>query len=113
MQNDGEIWGRARRGVPENWPVNGGGQREEPAQAAHLPEGPVADMTRNMLEAYGIPVLEIYRMDGGFARVLFGASAYGVELFVPASRQEEARALLAGVPENGEDTASGEPGRQE
>lgn len=102
MHSESGIWGQARRGVPENWPVDDSGQREQPAQVAARQEGPLADMTRNMLEAYGIPVVELYEMDGTFARVLFGASAYGVNLFVPASRAEEARALLETVPDEGE-----------
>lgn len=98
MENDKGIWGQARRGIPKNWPVDAAGRRELPALVTHLQEGPLADLTRNMLEAYGIPVVEIYQEDGTFARVLFGASAYGVGLFVPASRQEEARSLLESAP---------------
>jgi hypothetical protein len=98
MQNDYGVWGQIRRGIPKNWPMDSEGKREQPALLTNLPEGPLADMTRNMLEAYGIPVMEAFQEDGTFARVLFGASAYGVGLFVPASRQAEARALLEAAP---------------
>jgi len=103
MSEDKGVWGRSRSGVPEDWPRGADGKPEQPALVANLPEGPLADMTVNMLTGYGIPVVKLYQEDGAFARVLFGASAYGVGLFVPASRQAEARALLEAVPgEEGE-----------
>lgn len=105
MEYDHSIWGRAKRGVPKDWPMDDEGKPECPSLVTNLPEGGVSALTRNMLEAYGIPVLEIYQEDGAFARVLFGSSAYGVGLFVPASRQEEARALLEAVP--GDETGEG------
>jgi hypothetical protein len=104
MQENDSIWGRARRGIPDDWPRGGDGKPEQPALVTDLPEGSLADMTCNMLSGYGIPTAKFYQEDGAFARVLFGASAYGVGIFVPASRQEEARALLEGVP--GEDGSS-------
>lgn len=102
MENDQGVWGHARRGMPENWPLDETGKPEQPALVTNLPEGSLADMTANMLEAYDMPVVRISQQDGTFARVLFGSSAYGVGLFVPASRQEEARGLLESVP-GGED----------
>lgn len=98
MANENTIWGQARRGIPKDWPLKENGEREQPALLTNLPEGPVAEMTRNLLEAYGIPVVELYQQDGTFARVLFGASGYGVGLFVPASRQAEAREILEAAP---------------
>lgn len=98
MEKDQSIWGQAARGVPKTWPKDARGKLEQPALLTNLPEGPIADMTRNMLEAYGIPAMEIFQDDGTFARVLMGTSSYNVGLFVPASRQEEARALLDAAP---------------
>lgn len=112
MQENDSIWGRIPHGIPKDWPRDDEGKPEQPALVTNLPEGPVADMTRNMLTAYGIPVVKIYQEDGAFARVLFGASAYGVGIFVPASRQAEARGLLESsqseeeteyMPEHGEE----------
>jgi len=98
MDNDHSIWGRVARGIPESWPRDAQGKPEQPALLTNLPEGPIADLTRNMLEVYGIPAVEIYQDDGTFVRVICGTSSYGVRLFVPASRQEEARALLDSAP---------------
>lgn len=98
MQDNQSIWGQVARGIPETWPKDAAGKLEQPALLTNLPEGPIADMTHNMLGAYGIPAVEIYQEDGMFARVLFGASTFNVGLFVPASRQEEARALLEAAP---------------
>ena len=96
-------WGRTPWGIPETWPKDGQGTPEKPALlAGNLPEGPIADMTRNMLGAYGIPSVELRESDGMFARVLFGVSSYGVGLFVPASRLEEARALMDSPADPGE-----------
>ncbi|MCI2058517.1 MAG: DUF2007 domain-containing protein [Oscillibacter sp.] len=108
MRNDNGVWGRVSRGIPKNWPTDAQGQRELPVLLTNLSEGPLADMTRNMLEAYGIPVVAVYQQDGTFARVLLGASAYGVGLYVPASRQEEARGLLEAAPGTEEDPPAGE-----
>lgn len=98
MTSSDLSWGRADHGMPENWPMGPDGQPEQAVLATNLSEGGLADMTAGMLEAYGIPVLRRYQEDGAFARVLFGGSAYGVELLVPASRQSEAVELLASVP---------------
>lgn len=98
MSNSDLTWGRSQQGLPENWPVGAGGKPEHPALVTHLSEGSTAEMAANLLEAYDIPVLRQYQEDGAFARVLFGSSAYGVELYVPASRQSEAVELLASVP---------------
>lgn len=100
MEKSEGAWGRTRRGMPESWPRDAFGAPEEPARLGRTQEGPVAGLTRNMLEAYGIPVVELSETEGAFARVLFGASAYGVGLFVPASRLEEARDLVQGEEED-------------
>lgn len=109
MEKENSAWGREARGIPENWPRNGVGEPELPVLLTNLPEGGVAAMTANMLQAYGIPVFQRYQDDGSFARVLFGGSAYGVGLFVPASRQEEARQLLEAVPGAEENTSDTTP----
>ena len=50
----------------------------------------------NMLEAYGIPCLRSFPGDGGFGRVIMGASGTGVDIFVPKSMLEEATMLIEG-----------------
>ncbi len=54
-----------------------------------------ADIACAMLWSYGIPALTRYPKDGAFGRVVLGFSGYGVDLYVPESRLEEAKALLA------------------
>ena len=44
--------------------------------------------------AAGIPVLTRYPEGGGLGKVYLGFSGYGVDLYVPKSRESEARALL-------------------
>ena len=56
-------------------------------------------MTANMLSAFGVPVYQHYEDDGALARVVLGGSAYRVKLYVPASRLEEAQALLEAPPQ--------------
>lgn len=104
MDEKNMAWGRAERGLTENWPLKADGEPEQAALLVTLSEGPAADMTANLLEAYGIPVYKKYQEDGTFARVMFGASAYGVGLYVPASRQEEAQGILEAVPGNSEES---------
>lgn len=47
-----------------------------------------------LLQAVGIPVLTRYPEGGGLGKVYLGFSGYGVDLYVPKSRESEARALL-------------------
>jgi len=103
MDEKSGTWGRSGSGLPENWPMKENGEPEQPALLDRPAEGPLADLTANLLEAYGIPVYKSYREDGTFARVMFGASAYGVELYVPTSRLDEAGELLEAVPQEPED----------
>ena len=52
----------------------------------------------NMLEAYGIPCLRVYPGDGSFGRVVLGMSGLGTDIYVPASKAEEANALCNAEP---------------
>ena len=51
----------------------------------------MADITISMLESFGIPAFKV----GTQGKVLLGFAGLGVEIYVPASRLEEAQMLLA------------------
>ena len=46
----------------------------------------------------GIPCFKYYAKEGGAGKVINGFSGYGADLYVPASRLEEARELLSAEP---------------
>lgn len=102
-------WGRVDHGLLDRWPKDDAGDLEAPALLKDLQDtGGIADMTVAQLEAYGIPVLKKYDGESSLGRVVLGFSGYGVSLYVPASRLEEARGLLEdaeaapdGAPEDG------------
>lgn len=93
-----DDWGRAGPGlVSDRWPKDGTGQPEEAAFLCSCGNTDFSDeLTVNMLEAYGIPCLRNYPGDGGFGRVILGASGTGVDIFVPKSMLEEATMLIEG-----------------
>lgn len=86
------------------WPKDADGQPEPPAFLANLREdgGLWAQMTVTQLEAYGIPVLRSYPWSGAVVRIYMGDARSGVDLYVPASRLEEARQLLEAAPDQDE-----------
>ena len=85
------------------WPRDEFDQPEEPAFLANIREdgGLSAQMAVTQLEAYGIPVLRQYPWGGAVVRLYLGTTRSGVDLYVPASRLDEARQLLEAVPEDG------------
>ena len=86
-----DFWARADRGLLDRWPKDAEGRPEQAAKLALQSElDCMADITLTMLEGYGIPAFK----DGSLGRVLSGFAGQGVELYVPASRLEEARELL-------------------
>lgn len=77
------------------WPLYPGGEPEEPVRLAVCPDYlAYGALTVTRLEAAGIPVLTNYPKSGAAGRLYTGVSGTGVELLVPRSRLEEARALL-------------------
>ena len=53
-----------------------------------------ADTVISLLSAYGVPCCKYYDREGGAGKVINGFSGFGVSLYVPASRLEEAQELL-------------------
>ena len=88
------------------WPTLENGEKEQAVLLQQVFDSPAeADMRLSMLSAYGIPCFKYYAKEGGAGRVINGFSGYGADLYVPASRLEEARALLAAEPIFDEDNS--------
>ena len=77
------------------WPLRPDGEPEEAVPAALLADLDCAPaLAQSLLGAYGIPSLLRYPEMGDVGHLYFGFSITGAELFVPAGRVEEAKALL-------------------
>ena len=99
-------WGKSLPSdLQERWPKTAAG---EPEKAVFLCNCRAPDLTDeimiNMLEAYGIPCLRDYPGNGSFGKVVLGMSGQGTDIYVPESKLEEARSLLAAEPEEPEQT---------
>jgi len=80
----------------DKWPRDAAGEPEEPVFLEHI-TGTELDvkMAVSLLVSFGIPVLYKYPNDGEFGKLLFGFAGPGVDVYVPASRLEDARGLLS------------------
>ena len=86
-----DHWARSPRGLPAGWPLDEGGQPERAERLVLQSElGGMADLTLSLLEGYGIPAFK----SGSQGKVIFGFAGLGVDIYVPASRLEEAQSLL-------------------
>lgn len=98
------TWGRDLPGdLTEKWPRDGKG---EPVRAALLTTCNQQDMGDtvliSMLEGCGIPSFRRFPHYGGFGNLMLGMSAEGVDIYVPETLLDDAKALMEGVPENEE-----------
>ena len=92
MEQAKDFWALHGRDPMENWPLGEDGKPEQPVKLALQSElDSMADITISMLESYGIPAFKV----GTVGKVILGFAGLGVEIYVPASRLEEANALLA------------------
>lgn len=100
MENKND-WGRAMSGkLSDRWPKTAQGEPETPALLCNCKSLDLGDALRiNMLEAYGIPCLKIYPGDGSFGKLILGMSGQGVDIYVPQSLLEDARALCEAAPD--------------
>lgn len=91
-------WGRTEyAGLYERWPKDAQGQPEAPVFLCRCSNLDMNDrIVVNMLEAYGIPCLQLFPGDGGFGRVVLGMSGLGTDIYVPASLFEDAKELCKG-----------------
>ena len=86
-----DFWARAGHGLPEGWPLDGEGQPEKAERLTLQSElDSMADITLSLLESCGIPAFK----SGTHGKVIFGFAGLGVDIYVPASRLEEAQSLL-------------------
>ena len=78
----------------ERWPKNSEGEPEEPVKLCWCEAlDMAAQMRMSMLEAFGIPCICQYRGGGGFGKLMMGMSGEGMDLYVPKSMLEDAKAL--------------------
>ena len=77
------------------WPKDEHGEAEEAVFLVSTPDLAAYDeVLISKLRAYGIPAVTRYPKDGEFGRVYLGFSGYGADIYVPASRLDEAKELL-------------------
>ena len=94
-----ENWSFTGRPNAPAWPRDAAGQDEKAVLLTSTFDSPAdADTVISLLSAYGVPCFKYYDREGGAGKVINGFSGYGVSLYVPASRLEEARELLAATP---------------
>ena len=89
-----------------DWPIDAQGEKEKAVLLTSTFDSTAdADMLISLLAAYRIPCFKYYAKEGGAGKVINGFSGYGADLYVPASRLEEARALLNAEPIFDEDNS--------
>ena len=92
------VWGTSRDDLPERWPRTPEGEPEKPALLTHLLESNYeVELLDEKLRVYGIPVLKNRGSLGSLSKIVLGFSGSGVDLYVPSSMLEDARALLEPV----------------
>ncbi len=100
MERARDFWARADRSFLDRWPKDASGEPERAVSLGIQWEmDSLADITVSMLEGYGIPAVK----EGSLGKVLGGFAMQGVDILVPASRLEEARALLEARPADAPD----------
>ena len=100
---------KRKKPATENWPKDGRGEPVPPVFLQHVSGGPLdTELTINLLEAYGIPVVTQYPNNGEFGKVILGMSGAGIDIFVPATMKEDALNILSAdiVEEDGNDGES-------
>lgn len=99
MEQAKDFWARADRDLLDRWPKDASGQPEQAVRLGIQWElSSQADITVSMLEGCGIPAFK----EGSLGKVLGGFAFQGVDILVPASRLEEAKALLEAPEETSE-----------
>ena len=99
MEQARDFWAMADRSLLDRWPKGADGQPEKAEKLTWQPElGGMADILLSMLEGCGIPAFKV----GTQGKVVLGFAGLGVEIYVPTSRLEEAKALLEAPEDIGE-----------
>ena len=99
MDQAKDFWAMADKSLAERWPKDDNGRPEKAEKLTLQSElDGMADITLTMLKGFGIPAFKV----GSQGKVVLGFAGLGVEIYVPASPLEEAKALLH-APEEAED----------
>ena len=90
-------WSFKRKGpVTESWPSDKRGEPIPPVFLQHVSGGPLdTELSINLLEAYGIPVVTQYPNNGEFGKVILGMSGTGIDIFVPETMKDDALNILS------------------
>ena len=85
---------KRKKGPP--WPNGEDGNPIPPVFLTHL-HGVEIDMelTINLLEAYGIPHVPEYPLNGQFGKMIMGFPPGGVKIYVPETMFEDAQNILS------------------
>ncbi|MBR2831758.1 MAG: hypothetical protein IKE57_02390 [Oscillospiraceae bacterium] len=87
---------KRKRPVTESWPSDERGEPIPPVFLQHVSGGPLdTELTINLLEAYGIPVVTQYPNNGEFGKVILGMSGTGIDIFVPETMKDDALNILS------------------
>ncbi len=94
-----ENWSFTGRPDVPAWPKDESGRGEKAVLLKQTFDSAAdADTVISLLSAYGVPCFKYYDREGGAGKVINGFSGFGVSLYVPASRLEEAQELLTAQP---------------
>ena len=94
-----ENWSFTGRPDVPAWPKDESGRGEKAVLLKQTFDSAAdADTVISLLSAYGVPCFKYYDREGGAGKVINGFSGFGVSLYVPASRLEEAQELLTSRP---------------
>ena len=94
-----ENWSFTGRPDVPAWPKDESGRDEKAALLRQTFDSPAdADTVISLLSAYGVPCFKYYDRECGACKVVNGFSGFGVSLYFPASRLEEARDILNATP---------------
>lgn len=94
-----ENWSFTGRPDVPTWPKDESGRDEKAVLLKQTFDSAAdADTVISLLSAYGVPCFKYYDREGGAGKVINGFSGFGVSLYVPASRLEEAQELLTAQP---------------
>ena len=92
-----ENWSFRRKNDGPAWPHDADGEPVSPAFLSHLSAVDMeGQIVIGMLESAGIPVVTQYPNGGAFGKIILGFPGTGLDLYVPDTLLEDAKAMLEG-----------------
>ena len=83
------------------WPTDDEGKPVKPVRLTTVMGNQMDyELTVNLLQAYGVPTVRDYPNAGELAKLIFGFTGAGMDIYVPETFYEEAKALLEAEPED-------------